>query len=125
VTYDQGVFKKGSSDMIDWQVKVQELKQTADELDLWAAKSEGRQRTVLGRIADELRQFAAQIHQELVPPDAQQPEEVPNWLAAIVEPSTGLDEEVTGEEGTAVGEDEWVEDEDVDGEWNATDAPLA
>lgn len=113
--------------MIDWQVKVQELKQTADELDLWAAKSDGRQRTVLGRIADELRQFAAQIHQELVPPDAQQqPSEVPDWLVAIVEPelSTDLGQDVTEEEYVA-NEDQWVEGEDVSDEWDTTDAPLA
>ncbi len=98
--------------MIDWQIKVQELKQTADELDLWAAKSDGRQRTVLGRIADELRQFAAQIHRELVPPDAQPASEVPDWLAAIVEPSTGLVGDVSGEEieqGYIEGEDEWAD----------------
>lgn len=110
--------------MIDWQVKVHELKQTADELDLWAAKSDGRQRTVLGRIADELRQFAAQISQELVPPDAQPPAEVPDWLAAIVEPSTDFGGDASGEEveqgyaeqGYAEGEDQWVDGEDVIGE---------
>lgn len=110
--------------MIDWQVKVLELKQTADELDLWAAKSEGRQRTVLGRIADELRRFAAQIHQELVPPDAeQQPSEVPDWLAAIVEPSTDLGEDAVIEEEYAGEEDQWVEGEDVNDGWDATDTP--
>ncbi len=109
--------------MIDWQVKVQELKQTADELDLWAGKSEGRQRTVLGRIADELRMFAAQIHRELVPPDAQHPPgEVPDWLAAIVEPSvepaTGYDEYTLDEEGYPVSEGEWAEGDDAGSEWD-------
>ncbi len=115
--------------MIDWQVKVQELKQTADELDLWAAKSEGRQRTVLGRIADELRQFAAQIHQELVPAEAQQAGEVPDWLAAIVEPPAGFGEDLTGDEvteqGYAEGEDQWTEGENMSGEWDETNAPTA
>ncbi len=110
--------------MIDWQVKVQELKQTAAELDLWAAKSDGRQRTVLGRIADELRTFATQIHQELVPPDARhQQSEVPDWLAAIVEPTleppTSYDEYAVDEEGYAVSEGEWVEGDDTNGEWDA------
>jgi hypothetical protein len=108
--------------MIDWQIKVQELKQTADELDLWAAKSGGRQRTVLGRIADELRQFAAEIYRELVPPDEdQQASEVPDWLAAIVVPSAD-EEAITGEtfeQDYVEGDDEWPEG------WDDADAALA
>src|SRR5512138_1981402 len=89
---------KGDEAMIDWHVKLQELKQTADELDLWAAKSDGRQRTVLGRIADELRQFAAQIHHELVPSETQAASEVPDWLAAIVDPTPGFSEDAGSED---------------------------
>jgi hypothetical protein len=112
--------------MIDWQVKVHELKQTADELDLWAAKSDGRQRTVLGRIADELRQFAAQIQQELVPVDARQPAEVPDWLAAIVEPSEDAGDYAGGEDTQPEyfeEEEQWEEDEEVSSDWDATDRP--
>jgi hypothetical protein len=112
--------------MIDWQVKVLELKQTADELDLWASKAEGRQRTVLGRIADELRHFALQIERELVPPDALPVAEVPDWLAAIVEPSVNeVDGYDTGEAAYAAGDDQWNEDGSDPGTWNTMDAPYA
>ena len=101
--------------MIDWQVKVQELKQTADELDLWASKSRGRQRTVLGRIADELRQFAAQIHRELVPPEGnQEAADVPDWLTAIIESSsdtTEFDDEEGEEDYYETDEEAWYEDD--------------
>lgn len=93
--------------MIDWQIKVQELKQTADELDLWASKSQGRQRTVLGRIADELRLFSAQIQRELVPLDEQDAAKVPDWLTAIIDTSSEA-EEFAYEEG----EEDYYEAED-------------
>jgi hypothetical protein len=101
--------------MIDWQVKVLELKQTADELELWASKSKGRQRTVLGRIADDLRQFAAQINRELVPPDEQEAVDVPDWLSAIIEPSldtTEIEYEEGEEDYYEADEEEWYEDDD-------------
>ncbi|MBN1309922.1 MAG: hypothetical protein JXB30_00790 [Anaerolineae bacterium] len=101
--------------MIDWQVKVQELKQTADELNLWASKSRGRQRTVLGRIADELRRFADQIHRELVPPDEnQEAADIPDWLTAIIESSsdvTETDYEEDEEDYYETEEEEWYEDD--------------
>ncbi|MBN1427127.1 MAG: hypothetical protein JXB07_02000 [Anaerolineae bacterium] len=101
--------------MIDWQVKAQELKQTADELDLWAAKSDGRQRTVLGRIADELRQFAAQIQHELMPPNQQEAGDVPDWLTAIVVSSS--DNDMLGDQEDesiyySVDEEQWLESGD-------------
>lgn len=54
--------------MIDWTVKLAELKAIADDLDLWAGKTDGRLHLVLGRTADELRRFAHQIQVELNPP---------------------------------------------------------
>jgi len=54
--------------MIDWTTKIAELKAIADDLDLWAGKTDGRLHLVLGRTADELRRFAHQIQVELNPP---------------------------------------------------------
>jgi hypothetical protein len=91
--------------MIDWYAKVQQLKASADELDLWAAKSEGHIRLVMGRTADELRQLARDVDlamQEPVEQHAAEPQ--PDWLAGGVLP-----------------EEDWVQtDEPVDdhsGEW--------
>lgn len=71
--------------MIDWYAKVVELKRMADELEHWAMRTEGRGRLVLGRSADELRQFASEIEQlleaEKVPPPPVEP--LPDWLTAI------------------------------------------
>jgi len=91
--------------MIDWYAKVQQLKASANELDLWAAKSEGHVRLVLGRTADELRQLARDVELALKEPvDQHAAEPQPDWLA----------------DGTTV-EEEWVQpDEPADdhsGEW--------
>lgn len=68
--------------MIDWYAKVQQLKASADELELWAAKSEGHVRLVMGRTADELRQLAHAIEFELKePPEPAVIEPQPDWLA--------------------------------------------
>jgi hypothetical protein len=47
--------------MIDWHLKIIELKTMAEDLDLWTGKTEGRLKLVLGRTADELRLLATQI----------------------------------------------------------------
>ncbi len=47
--------------MTNWQARAREMRQMADELDLWASRTPGRGRTVLGRIADEIRQIADEI----------------------------------------------------------------
>jgi len=76
--------------MIDWHAKVQQLKATADELDLWAAKSDGHVRLVLGRTADELRQLARDVElalQEPAPFVAAEPP--PDWLAEEPHSSDG------------------------------------
>ncbi len=56
--------------MIDWYAKMQQLKASADELDLWAGKTEGHIKLVLGRTADELRQMARDIELALNEPSA-------------------------------------------------------
>jgi hypothetical protein len=91
--------------MIDWYAKVVELKRIADELEHWAMRMEGRGRLVLGRSADELRQFAGEIEQlldaEQVPPPP--PEPLPDWLTAIFPLEDGSDtpQEWPSEERTA------------------------
>lgn len=84
---------------IDWYEKVEELKQMADELDHWAAKSPGQGRLVLGRISDELKRFASEISALLREPESgQAAEPVPDWLSAAgVEPVDTGDEWEEGE----------------------------
>ncbi len=72
--------------MIDWYAKVQQLKASADELDLWATRTEGRGRLVLGRMADELRLFAVEVTRALVEPEETPGEPLPEWLAQEVVP---------------------------------------
>jgi poly(A) polymerase Pap1 len=70
---------------MDWEEKIKELKKMAEELDYWASKSEGRQRLVLGRMADELRQFVGQVQELLENPDGIQKAAggpIPDWLAS-------------------------------------------
>lgn len=69
--------------MIDWPARVRELQRMADELELWVAQVPGRGRLVLGRIADELRQFAGQIERALEEPDEPDTsfDSIPDWLA--------------------------------------------
>ncbi len=68
--------------MIDWPIKVRELRQMAEELEQWSTRLHGRGRLVLGRMADELRQFATQIDlllRDATSPQAP-PEPPPDWL---------------------------------------------
>jgi hypothetical protein len=102
--------------MIDWYAKVRELKQMADELELLATRSQGRGRQVLGRIADELRQFAKDLHQLLTEPDTPtvSAEPLPDWLAAagLAWPDSGAATSESGEAG--ITGDQWWEET---GEW--------
>lgn len=74
--------------MIDWRVKIKNLKRMADELDQWSRKSKGRQRLVLGRISDELLMFAHEVARVLeedgIPRDVV-PEPLPEWLYDLPE----------------------------------------
>jgi hypothetical protein len=82
--------------MIDWPGRVRELKRMADELDMWSRKTEGRGRLVLGRLSDELKQFADEIERALTDEQrADQPSDaLPEWLA---EPA--LDDELIFDDG--------------------------
>ncbi|MBN1119455.1 MAG: hypothetical protein JXJ17_00125 [Anaerolineae bacterium] len=73
--------------MIDWEEQVKELRQMADELEQWAMSSEGRQRLVLGRIADELVRLSKEIEHVLDEEtrvdtsDVQNNVSIPDWLS--------------------------------------------
>ncbi len=66
--------------MIDWNTKVVELKAMIDELEMWAGKTEGHLRSMLGRNADELRAFVRQIESEIVPTERAALEPPPDWV---------------------------------------------
>jgi hypothetical protein len=62
-------------------MKVQELKGMADEMEMWATKTEGHLRSMLGRNADELRSLVHAVNLELLPPsDPDQAELPPDWV---------------------------------------------
>jgi len=88
--------------MIDWDAKVRQFKATADELELWAGKSEGHIRLVLGRTADEIRQLIREVEFELhVPEDihATAPLELPSQWST--EGPTGEWSETTPDDAPA------------------------
>lgn len=75
--------------MIDWYSKVQELKAMADEMDLWAGKTSGHVKLLLGRNADELRRFAYQIQVALLPPEERVAlEPPPDWVLNAAPPAS-------------------------------------
>jgi hypothetical protein len=73
--------------VIDWEEQVKELRVMADELEQWALSSEGRQRLVLGRIADELVRLSKEIEHVLDEEtrvdtgDVQNNVSIPKWLS--------------------------------------------
>ena len=66
--------------MIDWNTKVVELKAMIDEMEMWAGKTEGHLRSMLGRNADELRAFVRQIESEIVPTERAALDTPPDWV---------------------------------------------
>jgi hypothetical protein len=102
--------------MIDWDAKVRELKAMADEMELWATKSETHVKLVLGRNADEIRRFAHQIELELLPPSQSGPlEPPPDWVTEAEMPAAP---EEPYQDDTA----EWGSDQAPD-QFEAGDAP--
>ncbi len=73
--------------MIDWEEQVKELRVMADELEQWALSSDGRQRLVLGRIADDLLRLSKEIEHVLEDEtrvdtgDAHDSASIPDWLS--------------------------------------------
>lgn len=51
--------------IIDWDARVTQLRQLADDLELAATQISGRGKLVLGRAADELRAFIAELEAAL------------------------------------------------------------
>jgi hypothetical protein len=69
--------------MIDWPARVRQLQQMAEELDGLSRRATGPQQLALGRIADELAQFARQIARVLEEEAAasqQQAAYTPDWM---------------------------------------------
>lgn len=73
--------------MIDWGLKIIELKAMVDELEMWAGKSEGHLRAMLGRNADEMRAFIRQIETELTPSATSVLDVPPAWVTDVDTPS--------------------------------------
>lgn len=72
--------------VIDWNVKVRELRSMADELEQLASRSEGRFKMILGRTVDDLRRFSAQIEVLLATEErAHEPQHIPEWLQEALE----------------------------------------
>lgn len=66
--------------MIDWGLKIIELKAMADELEMWSGKTESHLHAMLGRNADELRAFIRQVEAELVPSERAMLGTPPGWV---------------------------------------------
>jgi hypothetical protein len=75
--------------MIDWNAKVVELKAMVDEMEMWAGKTDGHLRSMLGRNADELRSFVRQIESEIVPTERTALEPPPGWVTDSEMPPGG------------------------------------
>ena len=75
--------------MIDWNAKVVELKAMVDEMEMWAGKTDGHLRAMLGRNADELRSFISQIESEIVPSERAALEPPPGWVTDSEAPPEG------------------------------------
>jgi hypothetical protein len=74
--------------MIDWDDKIKHLRRMSDELEQQALNSKGRERLIIGRIADELRAFSSDIARELALEEGYEFEEtiyptdtpLPDWV---------------------------------------------
>lgn len=103
--------------MIDWIAKIKELKAKAEELDLWASRTKGREKLIMGRIADELRVFAAEIEQVLKEPDSPFAHmDIPDWLLEESQEDDTLDNELhvldsQEDDADYYEEDEWWDDD--------------
>ncbi|MEJ2328132.1 MAG: hypothetical protein P8Y27_18900 [Chromatiaceae bacterium] len=75
---------------IDWREKVSELKRMAEELEMWASMADGRGRSGIGRVADELRSLVGQIEpllEDAAPePPAAAKQPLPDWLKQAGDP---------------------------------------
>lgn len=74
--------------MIDWNERITHLRRMSAELEQQALRTQGRERLIIGRIADELSAFATDIARELAleegytldesPYDTD--DDIPGWL---------------------------------------------
>lgn len=68
--------------LMDWEAKVRDLRRIVNELELLAQQLEGRQRMLLGRSSDELKQFTHDLENLLNIEQQEQaaPDNLPDWL---------------------------------------------
>jgi hypothetical protein len=73
----------GGWGIMDWDLKVRDLKRIINELEMLSHHLEGRHRMLLARSADELKQFTGDI-ERLLQADQQgeepQTQNLPEWL---------------------------------------------
>jgi hypothetical protein len=78
--------------VVDWEAKVRDLRRIVNELEMLAQHLDGRHRMLLGRSADELKLFAADIEHLLHNPGVETPHEpLPEWLNEEVYPPSDQD----------------------------------
>ena len=81
---------------MDWDARVRDMRRIINELEMLAQQLEGRQRMLLGRSADELKLFVADLEPLLDDPagEGEEVQELPEWLLNAPERDAG-EEEVT------------------------------
>jgi hypothetical protein len=82
---------------MDWDSKVRDMRRIINELEMLAQQLEGRQRMLLGRSADELKLFVAELEPLLDDPAGEGAgvRELPEWL--LNAPEREADEEETAD----------------------------
>jgi len=74
--------------VIDWNERIKHLRRMSAELEQQALRTQGRERLIIGRIADELHDFATDIARELALEEGYSLDEspydeegdIPGWL---------------------------------------------
>ncbi len=79
---------------MDWDAKVRQMRRIINELEMLAQHLEGRHRMLLGRSADELKLFVAELEPLLDDPDGEgkDAQELPAWLLDAPEREPGEEE---------------------------------
>lgn len=105
--------------MIDWDEKIKHLRRMSGELEQQALNSRGRERLIIGRIADELRAFSADIARELAAEEGYAFEEtlypahgpLPDWVDQPLPAAEDAWDETSADESLP----DWMEQADDPG----------
>ncbi len=65
----------------DWMAHAESLREDINELEYWASKVQGREKMVLGRIADHLKQIMHDIEGAYTEPE--EAEAPPDWVTDV------------------------------------------